>query len=153
MSNKLRVSSVATSTSGCRRRRLHLVWQPYSSSTTRTVSSRTRSNLYVGDLMRNAPIDAMGKAPFLVGGHRISRHLPWYRGKRGEPMEPEAQAVIRTVREKLFSSPFSMSLDCHSGFGRRDRVWCCYARSHRPIPHIAEVYRCLLYTSPSPRDS
>ena len=32
-----------------------------------------------------------------------------------------------------------MSVDCHSGFGRRDRLWCSYARSHKPIEHIAEV--------------
>ncbi|MBA3981293.1 MAG: zinc carboxypeptidase [Alcanivorax sp.] len=100
---------------------------------------RTRCNPNGVDLMRNAPIDAMGKVPFLVGGHRISRHLPWYRGKRGAPMEPEAQALIRVVRDRLLGAPFSLSLDCHSGFGRRDRLWCCYARSHRPIAHIAEV--------------
>lgn len=102
---------------------------------------RTRSNPNGVDLMRNAPIDAMGKVPFLVGGHRISRHLPWYRGRNGAPMEAEAQAMIRVVQEKLFPAPFSLSIDCHSGFGHRDRIWCCYARSHRPIPHIAEVFR------------
>jgi hypothetical protein len=101
---------------------------------------RTRANPNGVDLMRNAPIDAMGKVPFLVGGHRISRLLPWYRGRRDQPMEAEARALLDTVRRKILDAPFSMTLDCHSGFGGRDRLWCCYARSHRPMPHIAEVY-------------
>lgn len=99
-----------------------------------------RSNLNGVDLMRNAPIDAMGPVPWLVGGHRISRRLPWYRGRRNAPLEAEAQALVDTVRERLLSAPFALSIDCHSGFGRRDRLWCSYARSHRPIQHIAEVY-------------
>ncbi|KAF0807515.1 hypothetical protein A167_02847 [Alcanivorax sp. S71-1-4] len=101
---------------------------------------RTRSNPSGVDLMRNAPIDAIGKVPFLVGGHRLSNRLPWYRGRRDAPMEPEAQAVIRVVRQRMLNAPFSLSVDCHSGFGRRDRLWCCYARSHQPIAHIAEVF-------------
>ena len=101
---------------------------------------RTRCNPNGVDLMRNAPVDADGQVPFLVGGHRISRHLPWYRGAAGAPMEPEAQAVLKVVREQLQSAPFSLTLDCHSGFGRRDRLWCCYARSHQPIPHLPEVW-------------
>ncbi|SFM60603.1 M14 family zinc carboxypeptidase [Halopseudomonas yangmingensis] len=99
-----------------------------------------RSNLKGVDLMRNAPIDAMGPAPWLVSGHRISRHLPWYRGRRDQPMETEAMALVNTVRQRLLGRPFALSVDCHSGFGRRDRLWCSYARSHRPIPHIAEVH-------------
>lgn len=99
-----------------------------------------RSNLNGVDLMRNAPIDAMGPAPWLVSGHRISRHLPWYRGRRDQPMETEARALVETVRQRLLGRPFALSVDCHSGFGRRDRLWCSYARSHRPIPHIAEVH-------------
>lgn len=102
---------------------------------------RTRSNPNGVDLMRNAPVDADGKVSFLVGGHRISRHLPWYRGRAGDPMEAESQALVDVVRERLLHSPVSLSLDCHSGFGRRDRVWCCYARTRRPIPHLAEVFR------------
>lgn len=102
---------------------------------------RTRSNPNGVDLMRNAPIDAIGKVPFLAGGHRISRHLPWYRGKRGAPMETESQALVHVVQNKMLTSPFAMSLDCHSGFGRRDRLWCCYARAHQPIAHLAEVFR------------
>ncbi|MFN3712637.1 MAG: M14 family zinc carboxypeptidase [Alcanivoracaceae bacterium] len=101
---------------------------------------RKRSNPAGVDLMRNAPIDAMGKVPFLVGGHRLGPWLPWYRGRRGAPMEPEATALIRVVQERVMAAPFSMTLDCHSGFGRQDRLWSCYARSHRPITHIAEVY-------------
>lgn len=101
---------------------------------------RTRCNPNGVDLMRNAPVDADGPAPWLVGGHRLTRKLPWYRGPRGAPMEPEAQAVVELVRSEIQSAPFSLTLDCHSGFGRMDRLWCCYAKSHRPIPHLAEFY-------------
>ena len=37
---------------------------------------RTRSNINGVDLMRNAPIDAQGRVPFLLGGQRFSRHIP-----------------------------------------------------------------------------
>jgi murein tripeptide amidase MpaA len=42
----------------------------------------TRANPNGVDLMRNAPVEATEKVPFLLGGHRISKHLPWYRGRR-----------------------------------------------------------------------
>ncbi len=100
---------------------------------------RQRSNLNGVDLMRNAPVDAMGPTPWLVGGHRLTPRLPWYRGARGDPMEIEALALVQTVRERLLPAPFAISVDCHSGFGRRDRLWCSYARSHKPIANIAEV--------------
>ncbi len=90
--------------------------------------------------MRNAPIDAKDKVPLLGGGHRLSRWLPWYRGRRGEPMEPEAQALCCAVEEELFPRPFSLVVDCHSGFGARDRVWFPYARTKRPFPGLAEVF-------------
>ena len=102
---------------------------------------RTRSNPNGVDLMRNAPVEADGRVSFLVGGQRLSRHLPWFRGRAGDPMEAEAQALVRVVEEKLLRAPVSLSLDCHSGFGRRDRIWCSYARTHQPIAHLAEVYR------------
>lgn len=101
---------------------------------------RTRCNPNRVDLMRNAPVDAEGQVPFLVGGQRISSHLPWYRGRSGDEMEAESQALIKVVREKIMPAPFAMTLDCHSGFGRLDRIWCCYARTRKPIPHLADVY-------------
>jgi hypothetical protein len=104
------------------------------------LANRTRCNPNGVDLMRNAPVDADGRVAFLVGGHRISRHLPWYRGRAGAPMEAEAQAVLRAVRERIAGAPFAMTLDCHSGFGRQDRLWCCYARRHQPMPNLADVY-------------
>lgn len=100
---------------------------------------RRRSNLNGVDLMRNAPVDAMGPTPWLVAGHRLTPRLPWYRGARGDSMEIEAMALIETVRTSLLPAPFSLSIDCHSGFGGRDRLWCSYARSHKPIANIAEV--------------
>lgn len=99
-----------------------------------------RSNPAGIDLMRNAPVDATGKVAFLVGGHRLGPWLPWYRGRRGDAMAPEAAALVQVVREHLQGAPFSMSLDCHSGFGRRDRIWSCYARHHAPISRIGDVH-------------
>lgn len=92
------------------------------------------------DLMRNAPIDATEPVPWLVGGHRIAPWLPWYRGKAGAPMAAEAQALVHCVRQRVQSGPFSLTLDCHSGFGRRDRLWFPYARSRTPLHHLAEMH-------------
>lgn len=100
----------------------------------------TRSNPNGVDLMRNAPVDADGRTPFLLGGQRTSRFLPWYRGRRGAAMEPEAQALCRVVEERLLPHTFSIALDCHSGYGAKDRIWFPYARTRKPIDCLAEIY-------------
>lgn len=99
----------------------------------------TRANPRGVDLMRNAPIEATDQVPFLVGGQRISAGLPWYRGKPGAPMEPENQALCDVVASELLTHPFSMALDCHSGFGVSDRLWFPYAHTRKPIAHLAEM--------------
>ncbi|RZO83420.1 MAG: DUF2817 domain-containing protein [Oceanococcus sp.] len=90
------------------------------------------------DLMRNAPVES-AHAHWLLGGQRITRYLPWYRGRRDE-LAPENRAVLSTVREKLMNAPLSIALDCHSGFGIRNYIWFPYAHSRVPIPHLAEIY-------------
>lgn len=88
----------------------------------------TRSNGSGIDLMRNAPVESVQPAWWLVGGHRISRHLPWYRGKRGT-LEIE-NLHIENLMQRLFKgSPFVMSLDIHSGFGVEDYLWTPYAKT------------------------
>lgn len=105
------------------------------------MARRTRSNGNGVDLMRNAPIESNEPTIWLGGGHRVSPHLPWYRGMAGEPMETEARTLCDYVLKELLSSPFSLVLDCHSGFGYRDRIWFPYARSRiESIHHIGEVY-------------
>ena len=99
----------------------------------------TRSNPRGVDLMRNAPVESAQNVPFLYGGQRISARLPWYRGSAAEAMEIEGQAVCSVVREELFGREFSLALDCHSGFGLRDRIWFPYAHTTEPIRHLAEV--------------
>ena len=100
----------------------------------------TRANPQGVDLMRNAPVDADAAVPFLVGGQRLSSRLPWYRGPLGTPMAPENAAVCAVVQEELLSHPFSLALDCHSGFGLRDRLWFPYAHTRTPMAHLAEVH-------------
>jgi hypothetical protein len=99
----------------------------------------TRCNPQGVDLMRNAPIEATSQVPFLLGGHRISRHLPWYRGVAGGEMEIENRALCQTVQDELLSHPFSIAVDCHSGFGSRDRVWFPHAHCSNPIAQLADI--------------
>ncbi len=100
----------------------------------------TRANPRGVDLMRNAPVDCRDAVPFLVGGHRISAGLPWYRGKPGEPMEAESAALCGLVERELHGRRFSLALDCHSGFGMVDRVWFPWAHRRTPIPHLEQLH-------------
>jgi hypothetical protein len=100
----------------------------------------TRANPNGIDLMRNAPLEALERVPFLIGGQRISAGLPWYRGPRGGPMEAESQALCDLVRTELLSRDFSIALDCHSGFGVHDRLWFPHAHTAIPIEHLAEIH-------------
>lgn len=99
----------------------------------------TRANPQGVDLMRNAPVEAAADVAPLIGGHHISRYLPWYRGLRGAAMQAEAQALCTVVEQELLGRPFSVALDCHSGFGLRDRLWFPYAHTRRPIAHLAQM--------------
>ncbi|MEP7099785.1 MAG: M14 family zinc carboxypeptidase [Burkholderiales bacterium] len=100
----------------------------------------TRANPNGVDLMRNAPVEALDRVPYLVGGQRVSASLPWYRGTSGAGMEPESAALCRIVQDELLSRPFSIAVDCHSGFGLRDRVWFPFAHTARPIEHLSEIH-------------
>ncbi|WP_428355015.1 M14 family zinc carboxypeptidase [Methyloprofundus sp.] len=103
--------------------------------------NHTRSNGQGIDLMRNAPVDSIEKTIWLAGGHRISPTLPWYRGKENEPMQREAQVLVNFIQEQVLPSPFSVTLDCHSGFGYHNQIWFPYAKSRiEPIKHLGEVY-------------
>jgi hypothetical protein len=100
----------------------------------------TRANPNGVDLMRNAPIDASERVPFLIGGQRLSRHIAWYRGRQEAPMETENEAVCQVVDTELLSRTFSIALDCHSGFGINDRIWFPYAHTVKPIAHLPEIH-------------
>ena len=100
-----------------------------------------RANGHGVDLMRNAPVDCTEGAAWLVGGQRLSRLIPWHRGRR-DRMEIESQALVNFVEKSLLQRPFSLVLDCHSGFGTTDRLWFPYAKSRRnSIAHLPEMYR------------
>jgi len=98
----------------------------------------TRSNGNGVDLMRNAPIDGIGKTK-LYSGHRLSPRLPWYRGDQMR-MEKEAQALCQVVRQQLSRSSLTIAVDLHSGFGLHDRLWFPYASCKKPFASLAEAY-------------
>ena len=99
----------------------------------------TRCNPRGVDLMRNAPVVAVQKVAFMLGGQRLSRHLPWYRGS-GDTMEAESRALCQVVEAELLGRRFAVALDCHSGFGMRDRIWFPYAHTTEPIRHLPEIH-------------
>lgn len=101
----------------------------------------TRCNGNGVDLMRNAPVNAE-RATFLLGGHRISSRLPWYRGNPGntfEGMEAESRALLQYCEGHLAESPRSVIVDLHSGFGLQDQLWYPYARTAKPFPELNQV--------------
>lgn len=100
----------------------------------------TRANPAGVDLMRNSPVEAGEPVPFLVGGQRIGGGLPWYRGRAGRGMEPESEALCETVERELLPRPFSLALDCHSGFGMRDQLWFPFAHRRAPFPALAQLH-------------
>ena len=104
------------------------------------MAENSRCNPNGVDLMRNAPVEAEGKTPWLVGGQRISPSLPWYRGAAGAPMEAESQALCDAIHHALKDQKYCISLDCHSGFGTRDRLWFPYAKSTSPWPEIGSAH-------------
>ncbi len=99
----------------------------------------TRANPNGVDLMRNSPVQGDERVPFLLGGHRISADLPWYRGAEDTAMQPEAAALCEVVERELLGRSFSIAIDCHSGFGIHDRIWIPYAHTAEPIEHLAEM--------------
>ena len=98
-----------------------------------------RANPRGVDLMRNAPQRADRGVPFLAGGQTWSSLLPWYCGRPGAPMETESTALLDVVRRELASRPFSLALDCHSGYGFGDSLWFPYARTRRWMAHLPEM--------------
>lgn len=101
---------------------------------------KRRANPRGVDLMRNAPLDAEGKVSFMLGGHRVSRKLPWYRGRKSVEMEAESCAIRREIAAITEQTEFLITLDCHSGFGRIDRIWFPFAYTPDPFDNIGEMF-------------
>lgn len=97
-----------------------------------------RSNGNGVDLMRNAPIDSDEKVLPLIGGHYISPKLMWYRGKRDE-MEKESHTLCQFVKNEMLASKYAVSIDFHSGFGFKDRLWYPYACSTKRFKELDKV--------------
>lgn len=98
-----------------------------------------RSNPGGVDLMRNSPVRAQQQSAFLLGGQSWSRRLPWYRGRPEITMEAENRALESVIQDLLPGRPFSLALDCHSGFGWQDQIWFPYAYRRRPMRNIGSV--------------
>ena len=99
-----------------------------------------RANPNGVDLMRNAPHRAESPVPFLAGGQTLTPLLPWYCGRAGAAMEQESAVMLQVVRDQLACRPFSLALDCHSGYGFADSIWFPYARTRRLMPHLPEMF-------------
>lgn len=99
------------------------------------IHNRTRSNPNGVDLMRNAPILATEKVPFLAGGQTITNKLPWFRGNP-DKMEPESEFLISQITTESYKSKFTVSLDIHSGFGMNDQIWFPWAFTKKPFPKL-----------------
>lgn len=91
------------------------------------------------DLMRNSPVRAVEKTPFLLGGQRFSRMLPWYQGDP-DILEEENLVLYAKFFEVASQSKKVISIDFHSGFGMKDRIWFPYSYTSKPFDKIAEMH-------------
>jgi predicted deacylase len=91
------------------------------------------------DLMRNAPVVAVDKTHFLLGGQRLSRHLPWYQGKLNV-LEEENNALYIKFFKSAKDSRCVISVDFHSGFGMKDRLWFPFSYTKEPFHHLPEMH-------------
>lgn len=98
-----------------------------------------RSNGNGVDLMRNSPIAAETKVPFLLGGQRLSNKLPWYQGI-DQQMEIENLVLQDVFLAETKNSACVISVDLHSGFGLRDRIWFPFSYKQEPFDDIAPLY-------------
>lgn len=109
------------------------------------IQERTRSNPQGIDLMRNSTIESHEKVPFLIGGHRFSSHLPWYRGKVDNSFEQESLNLINEVTKEVLKSKFCISVDIHSGFGFKDQIWFPWAFTKKPFPRLDYITLMMEY--------
>lgn len=94
-----------------------------------------RSNGNHVDIMRNSPIVAEHSS-WMIGGQRISPHIPWYMGKEPGKMEVESQTLVDFFKREvlipqrlyfLISTP-ALVTSISSGFlgqrvRRHFRIW------------------------------
>jgi hypothetical protein len=97
----------------------------------------TRSNAEGVDLMRNASIEGGEKIPFLLGGHRYSPKLPWYRGH--QPTK-ETEFLLSVTRDILEKSSTVISVDLHSGFGFKDQLWFPFGYTRKEFSQLTELH-------------
>jgi hypothetical protein len=97
-----------------------------------------RSNGNNVDLMRNSPVVSTERVPFLLGGHRYSKMLPWYQGEINI-LEKENQAIYDKFIKIGQQSKCVVAVDFHSGFGMKDRLWFPYSYTSSPFDQLAEL--------------
>ena len=97
-----------------------------------------RSNGNDVDLMRNSPVRAIDKTPFLLGGQRFSKRLPWFQGNLDQ-LEEENKALYSKFFQSCNQSKCVISIDFHSGFGMKDRIWFPFSYTKKPFDHLPEM--------------
>ena len=90
------------------------------------------------DLMRNSPVRAIDSTPFLLGGQSYSKKLPWFQGNL-EILEEENRVLHNKFIQSCRQSKCVISIDFHSGFGMKDRIWFPYSYTKMPFELIAEM--------------
>lgn len=90
------------------------------------------------DLMRNSPVRATEKTPFLLSGQSYSKILPWYQGDQNV-LEKENKALFEEFFKSCEKSKCVISIDFHSGFGMKDRLWFPFSYTKKPFDFLPEM--------------